>query len=142
MQNPAPVFFSVGLALLILGSSGCAMMPAKKPVPMDFLVQAMNTDPRGRMALWQALPQTTDVNTQLKRALLRSVPGHPEYDPDGAREALQALQPELSNANATLVQLRLAEMRSLQSCYARQNQLQKRLDAIADIERQLGTGAR
>lgn len=110
---------------------------------LQYLQQALDGTPQQRLTMWRDLPQPpSDGQLRLRRALLLSVPGHPAYDPDAARGELAAISAEFRDSYGVLAQTRVAEMRVLQSCHTRVYALQKQLDAVADIERELGDEGR
>jgi hypothetical protein len=106
---------------------------------LEFLLQALAADAAKRETFWRATsgePLTEDA--ALRKALLRTVPGHSGYDPVLAERELQAvLAREPSREIAPVARLRLEELRSLHSCRIEVDSLKKRLAKVADIERKL-----
>ncbi len=110
---------------------------------IQYLQTALEATPLQRLQMWKALPeQPRKPDGQMKKALLQSVPGHPAYDPDAARASLTLLADQHPRDYGVLARTRLAEMRVLQNCHTQVLGLQKQLDAVADIERELGGDAR
>ncbi len=141
MRSLVPGLFFAGLCLTSL--SGCASFPRGNPQEnsLRFLQTALEATPQQRLRMWQELPPAASTGeTRLRRALLLSVPGHPAYDPDRARAELTELGEQFPDSHGVLARTRVAEMRVLQSCHARNFALQKQLDAVADIERDLEDG--
>lgn len=132
--------FSV-VAILALGLSGCAILPA---VPgsareqLEFMSNAMAATPGAREALWQSLRSSggNSERTELHAALLQSIPDHSGYDPVAARKRLKTFlaqnpSPEL----ASVARMRLADLDATASCRDEVLALRKRMTQVVDIER-------
>jgi hypothetical protein len=107
---------------------------------VDFLVQALESDGRGREQLWRdyASGDGSD-DAQLRAALLQSLPDHSGYDPIQARSRLDALavkRPGSVNV-ASVARLRLAQMHGDGDCRREVSELKQRLARVVDIERRL-----
>lgn len=132
---------------------GCANWPHERPQPepqpesaqslrveaaLRLLAEAMDSTPRERLSTWetlQASPASADRDLHLN--LLQSLPGHPAYDPDRARAALEASLPQAEPGLDVLIRARLGEMRQLQNCQARALRLEQQLETIGAIEKQM-----
>lgn len=127
--------------MLLLG--GCAAMFPHRYSAMDhvaFLTRALDADAKGRETLWRSYGHgDTSDETQLRIALLQSVPGHAGYDPAAARARLDALagQSPAPLEVAAVARLRLAEMNEMVECRNEATELKARLARVVDIERRL-----
>jgi len=127
----------------VLLLSGCAALFPRQYSAVDhlsFLTRALDADPRGREALWRSYGHgDASDDTQLRIALLQSVPHHSGYDPAAARVRLDALagQSPASVDVAAVARLRLAEMGETVECRNEATELRARLARVVDIERRL-----
>lgn len=126
--------------------AGCAALFPRQYAAadhLDFLVQALAADARGREVLWHAVSaaEPTD-DAQLRVALLQSVPDHSGYDPAAARARLDALASRrpASRDVAMVARLRLAELGETAECRSEATELRQRLSRVVDIERRLNPG--
>jgi len=107
---------------------------------LDFLVQALEADTRGREQLWRDFGAAAGSDdAQLRAALLQSMPDHSGYDADKARARLDALavkQPG-SAAVASVARLRVAQMDENGDLRREVAELKQRLARVVDIERRL-----
>ena len=131
-------------SVLLLG--GCATIFPRQYSAVDhlaFLTRALDADAKGREALWRNYGHgDTSDDTQLRIALLQSVPGHAGYDPAAARMRLDALaaQSPAPLEVAAVARLRLAEMNETVECRNEATELKARLARVVDIERRLDQG--
>lgn len=120
--------------------SGCASLPLNNPIvdEVQYLQTALESTPLQRLQMWNAIPeQPRNAEQRMRKAMLLSVPGHPAYNPDSARTQLGQIAEEFPRSHGVLAKARIAEMRVLQNCHTQVIGLQKQLDAVADIERDL-----
>ena len=123
--------------------SGCAALFPRQYSAVDhlaFLTRALDADPKGREALWRSYGHgDASDESQLRVALLQSVPGHSGYDPAAARVRLDALagQNPAPVEVASVARLRLAEMNETVECRTDATELRARLARVVDIERRL-----
>lgn len=103
---------------------------------LRFLGMAIQSEPRERLAMWNAL-EGQEQFVRVRLALLQSVPGHPAYDPEAAKAAMRELIPQSRKATVALLEARMAEVDQLGLCYRKNANLQQRLDAVTAIEQQL-----
>lgn len=111
---------------------------------LEFLDRALTGSPATREAMWrqtQAAERSQD--TQLRLALLQSVPDHPGYDPWAAQRNLRGLlaqepPPDL----AAVARVRLDALRSTNQCVGENQELRRRLAEVVNIERQLDNRGR
>ena len=140
-----PVATIVGVALLALAASGCAMGPLHfhrgraAGDHLEFLVKALTADSGRRETMWQAtLKEPPGEDSSLHRALLRTVPGHSGYDVVAAETELQALLAQSPSADvAPVARARLEDLRAANGCRHEVEALKKRLKKVADIEQRL-----
>jgi hypothetical protein len=136
---------AVPVLLLALALGGCALGSLRLQRGQDaaehleFLVEALTADSQRRESLWQAtLKENPGEDASLRRALLRSVPGHSGYDLAAAEADLQALLAQSPSADvAPVARARLEDLRATNACRAEVDQLKRRLSKVADIERRL-----
>ena len=93
---------------------------------LQFLTTAVQSEPKGRLTLWNAL-EGDSRDVRVRRALLQSVPGHPAYDPDAARAAMRELMPAVSDGTAALLAARIAEVDQIGLCYHKKKDYSKAL---------------
>lgn len=130
---------------LILGLStaclvGCGLDAGVRhdPAPAQFLQQALNAAPDEREQMWaRARKEPGGPQAKLHVALLQSLPAHSGYDLLSARRALQRLGSDDDDEIAAVARIRLAELDMTRSCSAQNQDLQKRLKKVIDIERTL-----
>lgn len=136
---------TIALALLAAVTGGCtfgALHVHRGQAAgdhLDFLVQALTADAPRRETLWQAtLKDAPGEETSLRRALLRTVPGHSGYDMVAAETELQALLSQSPSVEvAPVARARLEDLRAASACRTEVESLKKRLSKVADIERRL-----
>jgi len=110
---------------------------------IEFLAQALQSDPHGRDAMWRDLVgQDNSDDAELRAALLQSVPGHAGYDVAEARARLDALAAKnpASLEVASVARLRLSQLNEGSQCRDEVAALKQRLARVVDIERRLNQG--
>lgn len=137
----------LAIPALAAALAACAVWPwqhgrssADASTHLEFLLQALAADVEKREALWRATggPEPLTEDAALRKAVLRTVPGHSGYDPVLAERELQTVLSRTSSREiAPVARLRLEELRALQTCRAEVDSLKKRLAKVADIEREL-----
>ncbi len=148
MNNLGPALRWYGLVRpiillsFVLICSGCASFPGWRPDArdhLDFLAQALTADSQTRETMWKALQNgDSSPNTKLRRALLRSIPGHSGYDPAAAEIHLASLMQQMPATDVGAVaRARLAELRADAACRSEVDVLKLRLSKMVNIERQL-----
>lgn len=152
MHNPARRFGWPGLAplclslsVLLLPACGTWRLPlgsgTAAPSEMDhvrFLTAALEADSSAREALWKmAATSGKSDDSDLRVALLQSIPGHPAYDPVAARDRLQQLvaRPTASASVVAVARLRLAQTQQDAATAAEIAQLKQRLARVVEIEK-------
>lgn len=152
MRNRGLASSWYGLCCLLLSlTAGCALPAPRGEAPVAathdpgnllFLARATQAEGAEREALWQDLERrekTSDV--ALRKILLRSLGGHSAYDPAIAMGQLRTvLASDPDQETAALLRIRLAALEAATRCWTEINGLQRRLDAVADIERQMDEG--
>jgi len=79
-----------------------------------------------------------DQDTQLRLALLQSVPDHSGYDPGAAQRNLRnLLAQEPPSDLAAVARVRLDALRSTNQCVGENQELRRRLAEVVNIERQI-----
>jgi hypothetical protein len=107
---------------------------------MKFLTVAYEADPMARESLWRtAATAGKSADTDLRVALLQSLPGHSGYDPLAARERLQQLasKPSVPPEIGAVARLRLAHLEQDAALAAEVAQLKQRLARVVEIEKRL-----
>ncbi|MDR3416058.1 MAG: hypothetical protein P4L83_07720 [Nevskia sp.] len=142
-----PIRHAAASAVLAAMTAGCAALPfdtgptaeVRAADDLQFLAQAMEGGASVRQAMWrqvQAAPRGTDSNLRL--ALLQSVPDHANYDPLAAQRSLRAvLAQNPPEPVAALARVRLDELRSSTQCLGETQDLRRRLSQVVEIERQI-----
>lgn len=109
---------------------------------MEFLTIALSADASGRETLFRSASTAgKSDDSELRLALLRSVPGHSGYDPVAARSQLNSLAsragvtPEI----AAVARLRLAQGDQEAAQAAEIAQLKQRLARVVEIEKRQGS---
>lgn len=141
------------------GLAGCTLFqsqpqpqpPAPPPPPpqqqaastasadLELLDRALGGTTATREALWRET-QAADrgQNTQLRIALLQSVPDSPGYDPAAAQRGLRALLAQNPPEEiAVVARVRLSEIKSSSQCLGEAQDLRRRLAQVVDIERHI-----
>lgn len=98
---------------------------------------AMAATPAARESLWQSVrtPNNSD-RTELRAALLQSIPDHSGYDPVIARKRLKNFIAQSPSADLVAVaRVRLAELDASASCRDEVSSLRRRMTLVVDIER-------
>lgn len=110
----------------------------------EYLVHALTSDSHSREAMWQAAAkEPPGEDAALRRALLRSVPGHSGYDMAAAETELQNLLANSPSADvAPLARARLEDLRAAAACRQEVEGLKRRLSKVADIERRMNEDRR
>jgi hypothetical protein len=150
MPNPAPasrwsgrVRRTLASTAFVLLLAGCAHHAARSYAveDLDFLHRAVDGNAATREAMWketQAAERTP--NTQLRLALLQSVPDHPGYDDAAAQRNLRSLLAQNPSPEITAVaRTRLSELRYTDQCIGETQELRRRLAQVVNIERRLDT---
>ena len=151
MPNPAPASKWCGRVQRTLASTvimmmmlaGCAHRFTRSYAvdDLDFLRRAVDGSPATREAMWKETQGAERTqNTQLRLAILQSVPDHPGSDNAAAQHNLRVLlaqnpPPEI----AAIARLRLSEVRSSGQCEVETQELRRRLAQVVNIERRLDT---
>ncbi len=111
---------------------------------LEFLDRALIGSPATREAMWrqtQAAEHSQD--TQLRLALLQSVPDHSGYDPAAAQRNLRGLLAQEPTSDlAAVARVRLDALRSANQCVGENQELRRRLAEVVNIERQLDNRGR
>jgi len=157
MPSPAPASrwpgpvrrVAASCAAVLLG--GCALQQSltasRGTDDLELLDRALTGSPAAREALWrQAQAATPGQDTQLRLALLQSVPDHSGYDPASAQRNLRGLLAQDPPADlAAVARVRLDELRAASSanqCLGENQELRRRLAEVVNIERQLDNRGR
>lgn len=128
---------------LLLG--GCAMSPVHvhrgpdSGQHLELLMRALAAEPAARETMWQAVQrEAPGPQATLRRALLRTVPGHAGYDLAAAEIELQGLLAQSPAPDvAPVARARLEDLRASSACHQEVESLRKRLSKVADIEKRL-----
>jgi hypothetical protein len=110
---------------------------------IEFLAQALQSDAPGRDAMWRDLVnKDRSDDSELRAALLQSVPGHAGYDVAAARTRLDALAAKNPGSLevASVATLRLSQLNEGAQCRDEVAALKQRLARVVDIERRLNQG--
>src|SRR5882757_4421424 len=142
MPNPAHVLRWPGLFLLFsLTISGCAWIPLQLHAipPLEYLSTALDATPDQREKMWRhARKGDGSRESELRIAVMQSLPGHTGYDAPAARRHLQALRGGAApDEVAAVAQLRLAEMHAEDALRDENQSLRQRLSQLVDIERSM-----
>ena len=121
---------------------GCATLPfsgSRSTDDLEFLDRALSGGPATREAMWRdTVAGGRNQETQLRLALLQSVPDHSGSDPAAAQRALRALLAQSPPADlAAVARVRLDEMKSTSQCVGETQELRRRLAQVVNIEREL-----
>lgn len=133
--------FLAAAALLML--AGCSQWPPRIGVAtpahahLEFLARASSASPAARELMWrESVAHGSPEESQLRRALLLSVPGSARYNPAKAETELRSLLAADPPAEvAAVARMRLEALLSSGECREQVDILKKRLSKIADIER-------
>lgn len=122
---------------------GCApLMPPPETAPRSealvYWSRAVDADAARRSAL---IGEAKRSKSAWKLAMLRSLPGSLMRDAEDSRNELRSLLRQgLSEDEAALTRLRIAELEHAQACDADVSELRERLSRIVEIERQIEHG--
>lgn len=125
---------------------GCAAWSSRHYSAVDhieFLTQALQSDAQGRDLMWRDLVnRDRSDDSELRAALLQSVPGHAGHDVAAARARLDALAAKnpASLEVASVARLRLSQLNEESQCRDEVTALKQRLARVVDIERRLNQG--
>lgn len=132
-------------ALLLLG--GCAALQqqtggfssSRTENNLEFLSRAMDGTASTREAMWRETQSAErSQNTQLRLALLQSVPDSSAYDSAAAQRSLRALLAQNPPEDiAVVARVRLNELRSSTQCLGETQDLRRRLAQVVNIEREI-----
>jgi hypothetical protein len=134
----------MALGAVLLG--GCAAWSSRHYSAVDhidFLSQALQSDARGRDAMWRELANGGNSDdAELRVALLQSVPGHVGYNAAEARARLDALASKnpAGLEVSSIAKLRLSQLNEGLQCRDEVAELRQRLARVVDIERRLNQG--
>ncbi|HWY26199.1 MAG TPA: hypothetical protein VNX47_14840 [Nevskia sp.] len=106
---------------------------------LDFLDRAVSSAPAAREAMWRETASAGhSQDTQLRLALLQSVPDHSGSDPAAAQRNLRNLLAQSPPQDlAAVARIRLDELRSSNQCVGETQELRRRLAEVVNIERNL-----
>ena len=129
-------------AVVITLLSGCALEPltrSRAADDLDFLDRAISSAPAAREAMWrETVAARHSQDTQLRLALLQSVPDHSGSDPAAAQRNLRSLLAQSPPQDlAAVARVRLDELRSSNQCVSETQELRRRLAQVINIERDL-----
>lgn len=123
-----------------LALSACAhVLPVElqsAPPEVQFMAKALEADEDERQQLWERLRESepgrlTEEQSRLRKALLRSMPGHDGYSPELAKDELHIMWTTSGSGMVrNLASIRLSVLK----------EIEERLSSIADIERQMSNG--
>lgn len=125
---------------------GCAAWSSRHYSALDhieFLTQALQSDARGRDTLWRNLVNGDGSDdSELRVALMQSVPGHAGYNIVEARARLDALAAKspASLEVASIARFRLTHLNEGSQCRDEVAELKQRLARVVDIERRMNQG--
>lgn len=129
-------------AAVLLG--GCASMQplvarSRSADELEFLDRAMSSGPVTRESMWRdAVSAGHGPETQLRLALLQSVPDHSGSDPAAAQRNLRNLLAQNPPSDlAAVARVRLDELRANNQCVGETQELRRRLAQVVNIERDL-----
>jgi hypothetical protein len=114
---------------------------------LEFLDRALTASASTREAMWrQTQAATRNQDTQLRLALMQSVPDHSGYDPAAAQRGLRGVLAQDPPADlAAVARVRLDELRSVSQanqCVGENQELRRRLAEVVNIERELDNRGR
>lgn len=148
MPSPEPVSSWSGpvrrsaLSCVLAGLlAACAAQPAgpRAADELEFLDHALSGSPAAREALWRETQAAgRSQETQLRLALLQSVPDHSGSDPAAAQRGLRQLLAQSPPQDlAAVARVRLDELRASNQCVGETQELRRRLAQVVNIERDL-----
>lgn len=149
----------LGAILLAMALGGCAQLRSMQApesrsddATLAFMVRLIEADEAELERIGRAFDPPIDAGSEpgraLRHALWQATPGHPGYDPDGARERLRSLlemPAVLAGEERALVRIQVAHLDRRMRLYRTNvdlseanHELREQIEALTDLESEMG----